>query len=81
VSEKCRAEAMASIPVAHTTCALECDVFSFQPLLVHQIGHEDHASVAKVAARFGFRSSTTFALEYRKRFGLSPSRTKRAMMN
>lgn len=40
---------------------------------------EDDASVAEVAARFGFRSSTTFALEYRKRFGISPSRTKRAV--
>jgi AraC-like DNA-binding protein len=36
------------------------------------------ASVAEVAARFGFRSPTTFSLEYRKRFGMSPSRTKRA---
>jgi transcriptional regulator GlxA family with amidase domain len=34
--------------------------------------------VGEVAARFGFGSSTTFALEYRKRFGMSPSRTKRA---
>jgi len=42
---------------------------------------ENTATVAEVAARFGFRSSTTFALEYRKRFGLSPSRTKRATMN
>jgi AraC-like DNA-binding protein len=36
------------------------------------------ATVATVAARYGFRSSTTFALEYRKRFGVAPSRTKRA---
>jgi AraC-like DNA-binding protein len=40
---------------------------------------ETGASVAEVAARFGFRSSTTFALEYRKRFGMAPSRTKRAV--
>jgi AraC-like DNA-binding protein len=40
---------------------------------------DDHASVAEVAARYGFRSTTTFALEYRKRFGIAPSRTKRAM--
>ena len=39
---------------------------------------ESGASVAKVAARFGFRSPTTFAIEYRKRFGIPPSRTKRA---
>ena len=38
---------------------------------------ESEASVADVAARFGFRSSTTFALEFRKRFGISPSRAKR----
>jgi AraC-like DNA-binding protein len=42
---------------------------------------EDNASVAEVAARFGFGSSTTFALEYRKRFGMAPSRTKRAIAN
>jgi AraC-like DNA-binding protein len=39
---------------------------------------EGDVTVADVAARFGFRSSTTFALEYRKRFGLAPSRTRRA---
>ena len=33
------------------------------------------AAVADVAARFGFGSPTTFALEYRKRFGIAPSRT------
>jgi len=31
-----------------------------------------------IAARCGFRSSTTFAIEYRKRFGVAPSRAKRA---
>jgi transcriptional regulator GlxA family with amidase domain len=34
-------------------------------------------AVARVAERHGFRSATTFALEYRKRFGVSPSRTRR----
>jgi AraC-like DNA-binding protein len=34
-------------------------------------------TVAEVAARFGFRSTTTFSLEYRKRFSVPPSRTKR----
>jgi transcriptional regulator GlxA family with amidase domain len=34
-------------------------------------------AVAEVAARCGFRSSTTFALEYRRRFGASPARTMR----
>jgi len=38
---------------------------------------ETEVSVREVAARFGFRSSTTFALEYRRRFGMPPSRTKR----
>jgi AraC-like DNA-binding protein len=37
---------------------------------------ENDATVAEIAARFGFRSSTTFALEYRKRFGMAPSRTR-----
>jgi AraC-like DNA-binding protein len=36
-------------------------------------------AVSQIAARFGFRSSTTFAIEYRKRFGMPPSRTKRAV--
>ena len=35
------------------------------------------ASVADVAARYGFRSATTFANEYRKRFGVPPSRSRR----
>ncbi|HYR00659.1 MAG TPA: helix-turn-helix transcriptional regulator, partial [Casimicrobiaceae bacterium] len=39
---------------------------------------EGSASVAEIAARCGFRSSTTFALEYRKRFGIPPSRARRA---
>ncbi|HTS22750.1 MAG TPA: helix-turn-helix domain-containing protein [Casimicrobiaceae bacterium] len=38
---------------------------------------EGGTSVADAATRFGFRSSTTFALEYRKRFGSSPSHRKR----
>lgn len=39
---------------------------------------EGQGTVAAVAARYGFRSSTTFTLAYRKRFGIAPSRTKRA---
>ena len=35
------------------------------------------ATVGEVAARYGFRSATTFANEYRKRFGVPPSRTTR----
>jgi len=35
--------------------------------------------VAEIAARYAFGSSTTFALEYRKRFGVAPSRTKHAV--
>ena len=37
------------------------------------------ASVTEVALRCGFHSSTTFSLEYRKRFGMAPSRTRRAL--
>jgi AraC-like DNA-binding protein len=37
-----------------------------------------NVSVSDVAAQCGFGSSTTFALEYRKRFGTPPSRAKRA---
>lgn len=44
----------------------------------HRVLDESEATVGKIAARFGFRSPTTFALEYRKRFGMAPSRTKRA---
>jgi transcriptional regulator GlxA family with amidase domain len=43
-----------------------------------QVLGENGATVADVAARCGFRSSTTFALEYRKRFGLPPSHARRA---
>lgn len=43
----------------------------------HQALSEGGASVAEVAARCGFRSPTTFALEYRKRFGVPPSRVRR----
>lgn len=39
---------------------------------------EDGASVAGIALRHGFRSATTFALEYRKRFGTAPSQARRA---
>lgn len=39
---------------------------------------EGNATVTEVAERCGFRSSTTFALEYRKRFGVSPSLARRA---
>jgi AraC-like DNA-binding protein len=38
---------------------------------------EGKLTVADVAARCGFRSSTTFALEFRKRFGVPPSRIRR----
>jgi AraC-like DNA-binding protein len=42
----------------------------------HSALNENEATVGEVAARFGFRSPTTFALEYRKRFGMAPSRTR-----
>jgi transcriptional regulator GlxA family with amidase domain len=34
-------------------------------------------AVSAVAARFGFRSVTTFAVEYRNRFGRPPSYRRR----
>ena len=37
---------------------------------------EDAATVSEIATRFGFRSPTTFALEFRKRFGMPPSRAR-----
>jgi AraC-like DNA-binding protein len=40
---------------------------------------QDGGSVAEVSARCGFRSSTTFALEYRKRFGMAPSRARHSV--
>jgi AraC-like DNA-binding protein len=43
----------------------------------HAALNEGQGTVAAVAARFGFQSSTTFALAYRKRFGVAPSRTMR----
>jgi len=39
---------------------------------------EGSATVGEIAARCGFRSSTTFALEYRKRFGVPPSHARNA---
>jgi transcriptional regulator GlxA family with amidase domain len=44
----------------------------------HRALDRDDASIAEVAASVGFHSPTTFALEYRKRFGVAPSRTRRA---
>ncbi len=41
----------------------------------HRALSESDVRVAEVATCFGFRSPTTFALDYRKRFGISPSRT------
>ena len=39
---------------------------------------EERANVTEIASRYAFRSPTTFALEYRKRFGTAPSQAKRA---
>jgi AraC-like DNA-binding protein len=38
---------------------------------------EQGASVREAATRYGFASVTTFANEYRRRFGMAPSRTRR----
>jgi AraC-like DNA-binding protein len=42
------------------------------------LGDSD-AAVKDVAVRCGFRSATTFALEFRKRFGVRPSRVRRTV--
>ena len=39
------------------------------------------STVAEAALRSGFQSSTTFALEFRRRFGVAPRRTKRLAAN
>ncbi len=39
---------------------------------------EGSSTISEIAARCGFRSSTTFALEYRKRFGVPPSHARHA---
>jgi AraC-like DNA-binding protein len=46
--------------------------------LAHHALAGGDGSVHDVAAQCGFRSVTTFALEYRKRFGTSPSHTRNA---
>jgi len=57
-------------PVAHVrNLRLDC---------ARQALGENGATVADVAARCGFRSVTTFALEYRKRFGVPPSHARHA---
>jgi len=37
--------------------------------------------VADVAQRYGFRSPTTFTLQYRRRFGMPPSHALRLARN
>lgn len=44
--------------------------------LAHQALAGGRETVHDVAARYGFRSVTTFSLEYRKRFGTPPSRSR-----
>ena len=44
---------------------------------LQEIG-DGHHSVADVASRCGFRSTTTFAIEFRKRFGASPRQRRDA---
>jgi AraC-like DNA-binding protein len=43
----------------------------------HRALERDGVSVAEAGAGAGFRSSTTFALEYRKRYGVPPIHTRR----
>lgn len=42
---------------------------------------DGETTVAEVAARFGFGSATTFAREFRKRFGTPPSRVRRGSVS
>jgi len=44
----------------------------------HKALGDGDAVVAEIAARYGFASPTTFALEYRKRYGIAPSRARDA---
>ena len=44
----------------------------------HRALIEGSGTVAEIAARHGFRSSTTFALEYRKRFGTPPRQARQS---
>lgn len=44
----------------------------------HEALADGDPTVSEVAMRFGFRSVTTFSIEYRKRFGTSPSHRKRS---
>ena len=41
----------------------------------HEALSANEGSVGEIATRFGFGSATTFSLEYRRRFGVAPSRT------
>jgi AraC-like DNA-binding protein len=67
--EKAFRDFRATTPVAH--------VRNLRLDLAQEALREGAASVADVAHACGFRSATTFALEYRKRFGTSPSRARR----
>ena len=42
---------------------------------------DEGGTISEIAARLGFRSSTTFALEYRKRFGMKPSQARPTSRN
>ncbi|HEX7273428.1 MAG TPA: helix-turn-helix domain-containing protein [Casimicrobiaceae bacterium] len=43
----------------------------------HRALAEEQGTVGEIAVRHGFRSSTTFTLEFRKRFGTAPSKVRR----
>ena len=71
--QKAFAECRGLTPVAH--------VRNMRLDKAHCALDESGATVGEIARRFGFRSPTTFALEYHKRFGIPPSRRKRARKN
>ncbi|MEO7761551.1 MAG: helix-turn-helix transcriptional regulator [Casimicrobiaceae bacterium] len=70
--EKAFADFRRVTPVAHTR--------NMRLDQARQALEDGNSSVADIAARHGFQSSTTFSLEYRKRFGVAPSRMKRALL-
>jgi AraC-like DNA-binding protein/tetratricopeptide (TPR) repeat protein len=69
--EKAFADSRGVTPIAHAR--------NMRLDRAHEALGNGEESIVDIARRHGFRSSTTFALEYRKRFGMTPSRRKRAV--
>lgn len=67
--EKAFADFRGITPIAHAR--------NLRLELAHRSLVDGDDTIAAIAARFGFRSSTTLALEHRKRYGTSPTRVRR----